>query len=212
RMKDFSKETLAEFIDHLTSDAPTPGGGTAAAFAGAMGAALAAMVAALTLTREKYAASHDAVRPISQASAAARREFLDLAREDSMAYELVVAARRLPKETDAQKAAREKALAVANRRATEVPMRTARLAARMLSLLPELVEKGNPSAASDAGSAALLLEAAAEGALLNVGTNLSGNPDGAFVAEMRRDTAQIQADAQRLRDQVIAAVRKGFAR
>ena len=207
-MKDFSKETLAEFIDQLASDAPTPGGGTAAAFAGAMGAALAAMVAALTLTREKYASSHDAVRPIAQAAAAARREFLDLAREDSIAYELVVAARRLPKETDAQKTARDRALALANRRATEVPMRTAKVAARMLGLLPELVEKGNPSAASDAGTAALLLEAA----LLNVGTNLSGNPDGAFVAEMRKDTAQIQADAQRLRDQVIAAVRKGFAR
>ncbi|MDQ6892703.1 MAG: cyclodeaminase/cyclohydrolase family protein [Acidobacteriota bacterium] len=211
-MKDFSKETLAEFIDQLASDAPTPGGGTAAAIAGSMGSALAAMVAALTLTREKYAASHDAVRPIAQAAASARREFLDLAREDSIAYELVVAARRLPKETDAQKAARDVALALANRRATEVPMRTAKVAARMLSLLPELVEKGNPSAASDAGTAALLLEAAAEGALLNVGTNLSGNPDGAFVAEMRKDTARIQADAQRLRDQVIAAVRKGFAR
>jgi formiminotetrahydrofolate cyclodeaminase len=211
-MKDFSKETLAEFIDQLASDAPTPGGGTAAAVAGSMGAALAAMVAALTLTREKFAASHDAVRPIAQAAASARREFLDLAREDSIAYELVVAARRLPKETDAQKAARDAALALANRRATEVPMRTAKVAARMLGLLPELVEKGNPSAASDAGNAALLLEAAAEGALLNVGTNLSGNPDGAFVAEMRKDTAQIQADAQRLRDQVIAAVRKGFAR
>jgi len=211
-MKDFSKETLAEFIDHLASDAPTPGGGTAAAVAGSMGAALAAMVAALTLTREKFAASHDAVRPIAQAAASARREFLDLAREDSMAYELLVAARRLPKETDAQKAARDQALALANRRATEVPMRTAKVAARMLSILPELVEKGNPSAASDAGTAALLLEAAAEGALLNVGTNLSGNPDGAFVAEMRKDTARIQADAQRLRAHVLAAVQKGFAR
>ncbi len=211
-MKDFSKETLAEFIEQLASDAPTPGGGTAAAVAGSMGAALAAMVAALTLTREKFAASHDAVRPIAQAAAAARREFLDLAREDSIAYELVVAARRLPRETDAQKAARDEALSLANRRATEVPMRTAKVAARMLSLLPELVEKGNPNAASDAGTAALLLEAAAEGALLNVGTNLSGNPDGAFVAEMRKDTARIQADAQRLRAHVLAAVRKGFAR
>jgi len=211
-MKDFSKETLAEFIDQLASDAPTPGGGTAAAIAGSMGAGLAAMVAALTLTREKYAASHDAVRPIAQAAAAARREFLDLAREDSMAYELVVAARRLPKDTDAQKAARDSALAIANRRATEVPMRTARVAARMLSMLPELVEKGNPNAASDAGSAALLLEAAAEGALLNVGTNLSGNPDAAFVAEMQKDTTRIQEDIQRLRDHVVGAVRKGFAR
>jgi formiminotetrahydrofolate cyclodeaminase len=211
-MKDFSKETLAEFVDQLASDAPTPGGGTAAAFAGAMGAGLAAMVAALTLTREKYAASHDAVRPIAQAAAAARREFMGLAREDSIAYELVVAARRLPKETDAQKTARDTALALANRRATEVPMRTAKLAVRMLGLLPELVEKGNPSAASDAGSAALLLEASGEAALLNVGTNLSGNPDGAFVAAMRKDSAQIQTDAQRLRAHVLAAVRKGFAR
>ena len=211
-MKDFSKETLAEFIDQLASDAPTPGGGTAAAFAGSMGAALAAMVAALTLTREKYAASHDAIRPIAQAAAAARREFLDLAREDSMAYELVVAARRLPKDTDGQKAARDSALALANRRATEVPMRTAKVAARLLSLLPELVEKGNPNAASDAGSAALLLEAAAEGALLNVGTNLSGNPDGAFVGEMQKDTARIQSDIQRLRAHVVGAVRKTFAR
>ena len=211
-MKDFSKETLAEFIDQLASDAPTPGGGTAAAFAGSMGAGLAAMVAALTLTREKYAASHDAVRPIAQAAAAARREFLDLAREDSMAYELVVAARRLPKDTDAQKTARDSALALANRRATEVPMRTAKVAARLLSMLPELVEKGNPNAASDAGSAALLLEAAAEGALLNVGTNLSGNPDGGFVAEMQKDTASIQADIQRLRAHVVGAVRRSFAR
>ena len=210
-MKDFSKETLAEFIDQLASDAPTPGGGTAAAVAGSMGAALAAMVAALTLTREKYAASHDAVRPIAQAAASARREFLDLAREDSMAYELVVAARRLPKETPQQKAAREEALGLANRRATEIPMKTAKLAARMLGFLPELVEKGNPNAASDAGSAALLLEAAAEGALLNVGTNLSGTADAAFVAQMQKDTARLQADAQRLRDHVLAAVRKSFA-
>ena len=118
----------------------------------------------------------------------------------------------LAKNTEAEKAARAEALQLAGRRATEVPMRTAKLAARMLALLPELVEKGNPSAASDAGSAALLLEAAAEGALLNVGINLSGIDDAAFVAAMQRDTAEIQADAQRFRAHVLAAVRKSFAR
>jgi len=209
-MKDFSKETLAEFIDQLASDAPTPGGGTAAAVAGSMGAGLAAMVAALTLTREKYAASHDAIRPIAQAASSARREFMDLAREDSIAYELVVAARRLPKDTEAQKSARDAALALANRRATEVPMRTARAAARLLAALPELAEKGNPNAASDVGAAALLLDACCEGALLNVGINLSGIEDPALVAEMQRETAVLQEASQRFRSHVVASVRKRF--
>jgi len=209
-MTDFSKLLVSEFLDQLASDSPTPGGGTASAMAGATGASLAAMVAALTLTREKFAAAHDAVRPIAQAATHARLEFLTLAREDSEAYNLVVAARRLPQETDEQKAIRERAIATANRRATEVPMKTARLAARILALLPELVEKGNPNAASDAGAAAMLLEAAAEGALLNVGINLSGIEDPAFVGAMQKETAGIQTDAQRIRAQVVAAVRKSF--
>jgi formiminotetrahydrofolate cyclodeaminase len=209
-MTDFGKQLVSEFLDQLASDSPTPGGGTASAVAGAAGASLAAMVAALTLTREKFAPVHDAIRPIAQAAAHARLEFMTLAREDSEAFNLVVAARRLPKDTDDHKAVRERALAAANRRATEVPMRTARLAARLLAMLPDLVDKGNPNAASDAGSAALMLEAAAEGALLNVGINLSGIEDPAFVAAMQKETASIQSDAQRVRDQVLAAVRKGF--
>jgi formiminotetrahydrofolate cyclodeaminase len=210
-MNDFSTITLAEFVDAIASDAPTPGGGTASAVAGAMGAGLSAMVTALTLTRDKYASAHGAMRRIAQEAFSARTEFLALAREDSIAYELVVAARRLPKETETQKAVRNEAIALANRRATEIPMRTAKLAARMLALLPELVEKGNPNAASDAGAAALMLEAAAQGALLNVGINLNGNPEAAFVGEMRKATTEILADTQRLRDHVLAAVRKSFA-
>ena len=209
-MTDFSKLKLSEFLDQLASDAPTPGGGTAAAVSGAMGASLAAMVAALTLTRDKFADVHDAMRRIAQTAGDARLQFINLAREDTEAYNLVLAARRLTKDTDEQKGAREKAIAAANRRATEVPMRTASLAARVLAVLPELVEKGNPNAASDAGSAALLLESAAEGALLNVGINLSGIPDPSFVAQMQAETARIQGDAQRLRAHVVAAVRKRF--
>lgn len=206
----FSKLSLHDFLDQLASDAPTPGGGTAAAVAGAMGASLAAMVAALTLTRDKYAAVHDAVRRIAQAAGDARLQFIDLAREDTEAYNLVLAARRLAKDTPEQKETREKAIEAANRKATEIPMRTAALAARILAILPELVEKGNPNAASDAGSAALLLEAAAESALLNVGVNLSGITNPAFVADMQKQTALIQGDAQRLRAHVVAAVRKRF--
>ena len=209
-MTDFSKLSLADLLEALASEAPTPGGGTAAAVGAAMGAALAEMVAGVTLSKEKYAASHEAVRPIAEAAREARREFLALAREDSEAYDLVVAARRLPKGTEEEKAARTKRIEEANRQATEVPMRTARAAARLLAALPELVEKGNPNAASDAGSAALLLEAAAEAALLNVGINLSGVSDAELVGRMQRETADLQEQTRRLRDQVLAEVRRRF--
>jgi formiminotetrahydrofolate cyclodeaminase len=209
-MTDFSRLTLDAFLGALAAETPTPGGGTAAATAGAMGAALAEMVSALTLSKEKYAASHDAVRPIREAAGAARAELLGLAREDSEAYDEVVAARKLPTETDEQKAARAERIARANRRAADVPMRTARAAVRLLGALPELVEKGNPNAASDVGASALLLDACAEGALLNVGINLSGIDDPAVVAELQKETAVLQEESGRLRSQVVALVRKRF--
>jgi glutamate formiminotransferase/formiminotetrahydrofolate cyclodeaminase len=209
-MTDFTQMTIADFLALLASEAPTPGGGTAAALAGAMGSGLAEMVSTLTLSKEKYAAAHAVVRPIAEAAALAREEFMKLAREDADAYDAVVAARRLPRATEEQMRVRAERLEAANRRATEVPMRTARAAERLLAALPELAEKGNPNAASDAGAAALLLESAVEGALLNVGINLSGVSDASFVARMQRETADLQVEAQRLRSQVVALVRKHF--
>ena len=209
-MTNFEQLSLSQFLDALASDAPTPGGGTAAAIAGAMGAALAQMVAALTLSKEKYADAHEAVRPIAEAAQLARSEFVKLAREDSEAYDAVVAARRLPKDSEEQKTERAHRIAIANKLAAEVPMRTADAAVRLLSALPELAQKGNPNAVSDAGAAALLLDACVEAALLNVGINLPGIEDPDFVAEMQRETADLQVESQRLRSQVVALVRKRF--
>src|SRR5678815_3144392 len=95
---DFDKTSFADLLNASASDAPTRGGG-AAALAGAMGAALAEMVASLTLSKEKYAASHEAVRPIAGLARRTRQELQRLAHEDSEAYDAVVAARRLPKDT-----------------------------------------------------------------------------------------------------------------
>lgn len=209
-MTEFAPLSLEQFLSALASSSPTPGGGTAAATAGAMGAALAEMVAQLTLSKEKYAAAHDAVRPIAEAAQLARAEFLRLAQEDSEAYDEVVEARRMPKEPEAEKTARQRRISVANRNAAEVPMRTAQAAVRLLAALPELAEKGNPNAVSDVGAAALLLDACVEGALLNVGINLSGIEEATFVAEMQRETAVLQEESQRLRSQVVALVRRRF--
>ncbi|HEY3124768.1 MAG TPA: cyclodeaminase/cyclohydrolase family protein, partial [Thermoanaerobaculia bacterium] len=167
----------------------------------------AEMVAALTVAKEKYAASHAAVRPIGEAAARTRERLLVLAREDSDSYDAVVAARRLPKETDVERAERTRRMAEANRLAAEVPLRTGREAAGFLALLPELAEKGNPNAASDAGTAALLLEAAVQGALLNVAINLSGAQDAGFAARLTEEADRVGHEAGRLRERVLAAVR-----
>jgi len=119
---------------------------------------------------------------------------------------------RLPKETDAEKSARSEAMQATARHAAEVPMETARCAAMLLSRVPLVAEKGNPNAASDAGVAALLLASAAEGALLNVGINLGSIRDPACVQAMEKETAKISGDVERLRAQVIALVRKTFAK
>jgi glutamate formiminotransferase/formiminotetrahydrofolate cyclodeaminase len=203
----FEKLSLEDLVLALASDAPTPGGGTAAALAGAMGASLAEMVAALTLAKEKYSAFHDVVRPIGQAAARARECLLRLAQEDSDSYEAVVAARRLPKTTDEERLERSRRMAEANRLAAEVPMRTAREAAGLLAALPDLAEKGNPNAASDAGASALLLEAAVQAALLNVAINLAGADDTRFALRMTEESEHTGREATRVREKVIAAVR-----
>jgi len=204
---DFDKTSFADLLNAFASDAPTPGGGSAAALAGAMGAALAEMVASLTLSKEKYAASHEAVRPIAGLARRTRQELQRLAHEDSEAYDAVVAARRLPKDTPDQEKVRTRKTSEANRLAAEVPMRTARSAARLLAAMPELAKKGNPNAASDAGAAALLLEAAAHAALLNVAINLAGIDDAAFAADLKAESQRLSDEAVRIRERALSTVR-----
>ena len=207
---DFDKTSFADLLNAFASDAPTPGGGSAAALAGAMGAALAEMVASLTLSKEKYAASHEAVRPIAGLARRTRQELQRLALEDSEAYDAVVAARRLPKDTPDQEKMRTRKTSEANRLAAEVPMRTARSAARLLAAMPELAKKGNPNAASDAGAAALLLEAAAHAALLNVAINLAGIDDAAFAADLKAESQRLSDEAVRIRERALSTVRSAF--
>jgi len=207
---DFDKTSFADLLNAFASDAPTPGGGSAAALAGAMGAALAEMVASLTLSKEKYAASHEAVRPIAGLARRTRQELQRLAHEDSEAYDALVAARRLPKDTPDQEKVRTRKTSEANRLAAEVPMRTARSAARLLAAMPELAKKGNPNAASDAGAAALLLEAAAHAALLNVAINLAGIDDAAFAADLKAESQRLSDEAVRIRERALSTVRSAF--
>ena len=169
RLTDLTFDALTE---RMASSDPVPGGGSAAALAGAMGAALVAMVAALTSGRPEYAEHEAAVTAMRTDALSQRRLLLELAEEDATAYESVVRARRMPKDSEADREARASALRGAMVDAARVPLRTAVVAAEVLELAERIAPIGNRNAVSDAGVAAQLAAAALRGALLNVRINL----------------------------------------
>jgi formiminotetrahydrofolate cyclodeaminase len=163
---------VREMHARLASREPIPGGGSAAALAGAMGASLVAMVAELTIPKAQDPEPQARLRQIRDQALARRDELLDLADEDAIAYGAVVTARRMPKDTKEEQAARAEALRRTMLAAAEAPLRAARAAAEVVLLARAIAPIGNPNAVSDAGVAAELAQAAVRGAILNVRINL----------------------------------------
>jgi formiminotetrahydrofolate cyclodeaminase len=164
--------SVQELLERLGSSDPVPGGGSASALAAAMGAALVAMVAELTIGRPAYAQHEETIRKLRFDAIDRRAELLELAQQDADAYDVVVRARHLPKDSDAEKAARSSALEAAMLEAARIPLRAAVVASEVLDLAERIAPIGNRNAASDAGVAAQLAAAGLRGALLNVRINL----------------------------------------
>ena len=171
-----TEQSVAEFLEDTASANPTPGGGSVSALAGALAAALATMVARLTIGKPKYAEHEARMREAEAGAEALRRELFDLAHEDARAYEAYRSASRLSQRTPEEVALRERALVEAARNATRVPLHTAEACVRALEVALEVATYGNPNAVSDAGVAAWLARGGAEGAALNVRINLSDLP------------------------------------
>lgn len=171
-----AEQSVAEFLDEVASSAPTPGGGSVSALAGALGSALASMVARLTVGKQRYAEHEERMREVESAAESLRRELLDLVQEDARAYESFRAVARLSQRTPEEVALREKALSDAARNAALVPLRTAEACVRALTLAHAVASVGNVYAVSDAGVAAWLARGGAEGAALNVRINLKDLP------------------------------------
>jgi glutamate formiminotransferase/formiminotetrahydrofolate cyclodeaminase len=184
---------ISTFFDSVAAATPTPGGGTVAAFTGALAACLATMVGNLTVGRKKYAAAEEAMQRLKREAAELRGRLLALSRRDSEAFEAVLKARRLAASTPEDAAARDAALARADLEATRVPLETAEACLAVLELAVTAVRQGNVNACSDAGVAGLLAGAGAEGALLNVQINLKSLAEGADKEEVHKRLQRLAA-------------------
>lgn len=164
--------TVSDLVARLATSDPVPGGGSASALSGAMAAALVEMVVALTAGRPAAAAHEARLAEIGSAAAGLRAELLELAERDAEAYASVVAARRLPRDTDAQRIERQEGIVASVRAATRAPLEILERSGAVLSLAESLAPIGNRNAISDVGVAGLLASAAIRGASMNVEINL----------------------------------------
>lgn len=180
-----AESSLAEFSHELASASPAPGGGSAAALSGAVGAALVAMVCRLTIGRKNYLDVSAEFETMLPRADALRAELLDLIQEDMNAYSAVMDAYQLPKESDAEKSVRTQAIQDALKHAAEIPLRVAIACSEILEMGESAASRGNKNAASDAGAGALMAEAGMRAAILNVEINLSLIQDDAFGADTR---------------------------
>jgi glutamate formiminotransferase/formiminotetrahydrofolate cyclodeaminase len=187
--------TLRAFTDDLASDAPVPGGGSAAAYSGALGAALAAMVARIATKKSDDPALREYIAEMDNL----RTDFLRLVDDDSAAYARVAEAMKLPKTTDDEKKARVERLQNALLAASRVPLELAKTSRRLLHACERGLEKAPSAAVSDIGVGALMAEAALRGAAMNVMINLASVRDRAQVKALSEDLdrALEGADAQR---------------
>jgi glutamate formiminotransferase/formiminotetrahydrofolate cyclodeaminase len=195
--------TLGDWMDRVASSSPAPGGGTVSAVAGAMAAALAAMVGRLTVGRKKYTTVDAEFRELVDRAEALRVRLMRLGDEDAAAFSAVSAAYALPKEPEpARKATIQKALMGA----AQVPLETLRAARDVAGLAARAAEAGNRNAVSDAGVAALLAGAAARGAAYNVRINVAAMPQPAEAGALVVETATLLEDAGRDAERAAAAV------
>ena len=197
-----------DLVAAVAAPTPTPGGGSVAAYAGALAAALAQMVAGLTTGRKKFADVDAEMRDAGARAAALVNRLQELVALDAQSYAAVSAAYKLPKDTPEQRAQRDAAITTALIGASEVPLETARACAGVAALAEVVAVKGNPSAVSDAGVSALLAEAACRGAAYNVRINVAALADpskgralidavGEFVRETSSAAQRVTAEVER---------------
>lgn len=191
-----TSKTVTEFLDELASNSPAPGGGSISALAGALSAGLTSMVCRLTIGKKKYADVQDEMEKILRESEDLRHRLTLLIDEDTAAFNEVMAAFTLPKESSEQQQRRTEAIQIATKKASLVPLEVMRLSASAALLAKSVVENGNTNSITDAGVACLAARTAYAGAMMNVLINLSSIKDQDFVAATRQSVETIYLGAE----------------
>jgi methenyltetrahydrofolate cyclohydrolase len=190
--------SVERYLEVLASDAPTPGGGAAGAIAGAAGAAMIAMVGRLTVDKEGFEDLRERMSELVATADRARTSFLELADRDAHAFDSVMAAFRMPKDSEEQRTARSAAIQAGYERAASVPEEVARAAVDLMGLAEDVTAMGNPQAASDGLSAAASLYCAALCAMANVEINAASLKDASARERMLDELASLRGRADQL--------------
>jgi glutamate formiminotransferase/formiminotetrahydrofolate cyclodeaminase len=177
-------QKVTDFVDEVSRDTPAPGGGSIAALAGAMGAALASMVANLSVGKGEFDPQYENLCALADEAQRVKDELLSGVDADTAAFNKVLEAMRLPKDTFEQKEARAAALSAGYKAAAKVPLRTAELCNHALQLCRRAAQIGNDAVMSDVGAGALMAFAGLQSAMYNVRINLPQIEDSVFIAEM----------------------------
>jgi len=195
-MKKLVDMDIKSFLDEVASESPAPGGGSVAALAGALAAALSAMVCNLTLNKEKYASVHDEIEEVLERCEHTRDRLLDIVDKDTEAFNRVMDALKLPKTTEEEKRIRKNKLQEAFKGAALVPLETARLCAEIIEVTKTVAQKGNQSSITDAVVSALMAEAGFKAAILNVKINLASIKDKRFVEDMEYEIELMERNTE----------------
>lgn len=201
-----TEKPVKSFLDELASSAPAPGGGSVAALAGALGAALISMVNNLTIGKEKYAGVQDDISALLKKSESLRKKLADLLEEDVTAYTRLAQTMKMPRDTEEQKTVRAKAMDRDLKAAADVPLRVAEACVSVMELCRPVAEKGNVNAVSDVGVGILMAEAGLRSAALNVLINLGWIKDAQYVSETRKKLDTLLKGKPALRDEIYELV------
>jgi glutamate formiminotransferase/formiminotetrahydrofolate cyclodeaminase len=207
----FINKKLADFVDEVSRESPAPGGGSVAALAGAIAAALASMVANLSIGKGEFDDVYEDLSTLAEKAQEIKDQLLQAIDEDAQAFNAVLDAMRMPTDTAEQKAARQQAMESGYKHATQVPLATAKSCKQALDLCLRAAQSGNTAAISDAGVGALMAHAGLQGAIYNVRINLPNIKDAQFVREMERQLDALLREASEANEAVKREVEKALA-
>ncbi len=199
--------TIKAYMEQTASSAPVPGGGSAAALSGALAAGLTQMVAGLTIGRKGFEKVEADMQRIADEAGGLREKCLANIDRDSDAYTGVMDAFRLPKSSEEEKQARTQAIQEALQHASQVPLETAELAARIIKLAAKAVAKGNPNAVTDGAVAVMLARTAALAGAMNVRINLDSIKDREFVAQLAGRVDELETRVKKIEEELLSGLK-----